>query len=90
MYTCRCICIKNTFINSRIFINSMLFISAEIIEIAQPAPYMVNLPALPYFLIILFPLFLILHPSLNLQIIIYLELEKYENQLLYLDIVRFY
>ena len=37
-----------------------------------------------HFLILLFPLFLILLPSLNLQIIIYLELEKYENQLLYL------
>ena len=29
--------------------------------------------------ILLFPSFLILLPSLNLQIIIYLELEKYEN-----------
>ena len=37
-----------------------------------------------YFLILLFSSFLILLPSLNLQIIIYLELEKYENQLLYL------
>ena len=37
-----------------------------------------------YFFILLFPSFLILLPSLNLQIIIYLELEKYENQLLYL------
>ena len=36
-----------------------------------------------YFLIILFPSFLILLQLLNLQIIIYLELDKYENQLLY-------
>ena len=35
-------------------------------------------------LILLFPSFLILLPSLNLQIIIYFELVKYENQLLYL------
>ena len=34
--------------------------------------------------ILLFPSFLILLPPLNLKIIIYLELEKYENQLLYL------
>ena len=33
---------------------------------------------------VLFPSVLILLPSLNMQIIIYLELEKYENQLLYL------
>ena len=32
-----------------------------------------------YFLILLFTPFLILLPSLNLQIIIYLELEKYES-----------
>ena len=32
-----------------------------------------------YFFILLFPLFLILLPSLNLQNIIYLELEKYES-----------
>ena len=49
--------------------------------VISPYPTASNLGV---FLIPLFPSFLILLSSLNLQIIIYLELEKYKNKLLYL------